>query len=57
VIGIAVFLIGVVFMLSWRLRHAAFWRERTGVAPDAETGDPAPGDPATGGPQSVEVRR
>jgi amino acid transporter len=57
VIGVAVFLVGVVFMVFWRLRHATFWRERAGVAPDAETGDPAPGDPATGGPQSVEVRR
>jgi amino acid transporter len=53
VIGVAIFLIGVAIMLFWRLRHATYWRERTGVAPDPVTGDPAPGDPATGGPQSV----
>jgi hypothetical protein len=57
VIGVAIFLLGVVFMVFWRLRDATYWRERAGVAPDPETGDPAPGDPATGGPQSVGVRR
>ena len=57
VIGIGIFLIGVAFMVFWRLRHVAFWRERAGVAPDPETGDPAPGDPATGGPQSVRTDR
>ncbi len=50
VIGIAIFLIGVVIMIGWRLHDATFWKERTGVAPDPVTGDPAPGDPATGGP-------
>ncbi|HEX5811305.1 MAG TPA: hypothetical protein VFY38_04330, partial [Pseudonocardia sp.] len=50
VIGIAVFLIGVVIMIGWRLHDATFWKERPGVAPDPVTGDPAPGDPATGGP-------
>ena len=50
VIGIAIFLIGVVIMIGWRLHDATFWKERPGVAPDPVTGDPAPGDPATGGP-------
>jgi amino acid transporter len=57
VIGIAIFLVGVLFMLFWRVRHREFWRERPGVAPDPVTGDPAPGDPATGGPQSVRIER
>ena len=50
VIGVGVFLVGVVFMIFWRIHDATFWKERTGVAPDPVTGDPAPGDPATGGP-------
>jgi amino acid transporter len=50
VIGVAIFLIGVVIMIGWRLHDATFWKERPGVAPDPTTGDPAPGDPATGGP-------
>ena len=50
VIGVAIFLIGVVFMIVWRMHDATFWKERPGVAPDPVTGDPAPGDPATGGP-------
>ncbi len=50
VIGVAIFLIGIVIMVGWRLHDATFWKERPGVAPDPLTGDPAPGDPATGGP-------
>jgi amino acid transporter len=50
VIGVVIFLLGVVIMVGWRLRDATFWTERPGVAPDPMTGDPAPGDPATGGP-------
>ena len=57
VIGIAIFVVGVLFMLFWRMRHRGFWRERPGIAPDPVTGDPAPGDPATGGPQSVGADR
>jgi amino acid transporter len=57
VIGVVIFLVGVVFMIFWRLRNPAFWKERPGVAPDPVTGDPAPGDPATGGPASAGVRR
>jgi amino acid transporter len=57
VIGVAIFLVGVAFMLFWRMRHGEFWRERPGVAPDPVTGDPAPGDPATGGPQSVRIKQ
>jgi len=57
VIGLVIFLLGVVIMVFWRLRDATYWRERAGIAPDPVTGDPAPGDPATGGPQSVGVKR
>jgi amino acid transporter len=57
VIGIAIFLLGILIMLFWRWRDATFWRERAGVAPDPVTGDPAPGDPATGGPQSARASR
>ena len=57
VIGLAVFLLGVAFMVFWRFRDATYWRERAGVAPDPVTGDPAPGDPATGGPASARMRR
>jgi amino acid transporter len=55
VIGVGIFLLGVLIMLFWRLRDATYWRERPGVAPDPVTGDPAPGDPATGGPASVRT--
>jgi amino acid transporter len=34
VIGIAIFLIGIVVMIVWRLRDGTFWRERPGVAPE-----------------------
>ena len=57
VIGVAIFLLGVAFMLFWRFHDARYWRERPGVAPDPVTGDPAPGDPATGGPESARTRR
>ena len=57
VIGVVIFLVGVVFMIFWRLQDARYWQERAGIAPDPVTGDPAPGDPATGGPQSVGVKR
>lgn len=32
VIGVAIFLVGVLFMLFWRTRDSAFWQERPGVA-------------------------
>jgi hypothetical protein len=57
VIGLAIFLLGIAFMVFWRFRDATYWRERAGVAPDPVTGDPAPGDPATGGPASARMRR
>jgi len=34
VIGIVIFLIGVLIMLGWRLRDGTYWRERPGVAPE-----------------------
>ena len=34
VIGLAIFLIGIVVMLVWRARDRRFWDERPGVAPD-----------------------
>ncbi|WP_300010841.1 APC family permease [Pseudonocardia sp.] len=36
VIGVGIFLIGIVFMIAWRLRDVRFWRERPGIAPDTE---------------------
>ncbi len=52
-IGIGIFLVGVVFMFVWRVRDARFWDERTTTAErlqaDIEAGrtaaaveDPAP---------------
>lgn len=34
VIGIVIFLIGIVVMVGWRLRDRTFWQERPGVAPE-----------------------
>jgi amino acid transporter len=34
VIGVGIFLVGVVLMLVWRARDKRFWNERAGVAPD-----------------------
>lgn len=34
VIGIAVFLVGILFMIGWRIGHPEYWRERPGLAPD-----------------------
>jgi amino acid transporter len=36
VIGLGVFLLGIVVMLGWRIGHPEFWRERPGVAPEQE---------------------
>jgi amino acid transporter len=36
VIGVGVFLVGVVIMLGWRIGHPEYWRERPGVAPEQE---------------------
>lgn len=38
VIGVGIFLVGIVFMIAWRVHDARFWRERAGVAPDPEKG-------------------
>lgn len=38
VIGVGIFLVGIVFMIGWRLHDARFWQERPGVAPDFEKG-------------------
>ena len=32
VIGVGVFVLGLVLMTIWRLRDTAFWREQAGVA-------------------------
>lgn len=37
VIGVGIFLVGVVFMLFWRWHDGRFWQERTSVAPEQET--------------------
>ncbi|WP_181783849.1 APC family permease [Pseudonocardia pini] len=37
VIGIAIFLIGTVVMIGWRLRDGTFWRERPSTAPEGAT--------------------
>jgi amino acid transporter len=37
VIGVGIFLIGIVLMLVWRTRDARFWAERPGVAADTPT--------------------
>jgi amino acid transporter len=34
VIGIAIFLLGIVIMVVWRLRDGTFWREKPGTAPE-----------------------
>ncbi|GAA3226754.1 APC family permease [Pseudonocardia petroleophila] len=34
VIGVGIFLVGIVFMIGWRVHDARFWQERPGVAPD-----------------------
>lgn len=33
VIGIGIFLLGIVLMVGWRVRDARFWQERPGLAP------------------------
>jgi amino acid transporter len=38
VIGVGIFLVGIVFMIFWRIRDARFWQERPGVAPELEKG-------------------
>ena len=47
VIGVAIFLVGILVMLVWRAKDARFWDERAGVAdPDVVRGVKAPaGDP------------
>jgi amino acid transporter len=36
VIGVAIFLLGVVLMFIWRAGHPEYWRERPGVAPEPQ---------------------
>ena len=36
VIGVGVFLLGILIMLGWRIGHPEYWRERPGVAPEQE---------------------
>ena len=36
VIGVGVFLLGIVIMLAWRIGHPEYWRERPGLAPEQE---------------------
>jgi hypothetical protein len=44
VIGVGIFLAGVVLMFVWRAMDARFWQERAGVAdPDVVRGTKAPG--------------
>ena len=38
VIGVAIFLVGIVFMVAWRWHDARYWRERPGIAPEPERG-------------------
>jgi amino acid transporter len=38
VIGVAIFLVGVVFMVAWRWHDARYWRERPSIAPEPERG-------------------
>ena len=38
VIGVGIFLVGVVFMFFWRIQDARFWQERPSVAPELEKG-------------------
>jgi hypothetical protein len=43
VIGVGIFVVGLVLMVFWRLRGTAFWNERPGVA-DPDLVDPPPRD-------------
>jgi amino acid transporter len=36
VIGLGVFVLGIVIMLGWRIGHPEYWRERPGHAPEQE---------------------
>jgi amino acid transporter len=36
VIGVAIFLLGVLIMIGWRIGHPEYWRERPGVAPEPQ---------------------
>lgn len=36
VIGVGIFLLGIVIMIGWRLGHPQYWRERPGVAPEPQ---------------------
>jgi amino acid transporter len=36
VIGVAIFLLGVLIMIGWRTGHPEFWRERPGLAPEPQ---------------------
>jgi amino acid transporter len=38
VIGVGIFLVGVIFMIFWRLHDARFWQERPSVAPEPKEG-------------------
>jgi len=38
VIGVAIFLVGIVFMVAWRWHDARYWRERPSIAPEPERG-------------------
>ncbi len=38
VIGIGIFLLGIVLMIGWRVHDARFWQERPGLAPDPGKG-------------------
>ncbi len=38
VIGVGIFLVGIVFMLVWRWHDARYWRERPSVAPEPVKG-------------------
>jgi hypothetical protein len=38
VIGVGIFVLGLVIMVGWRLHDARYWQERPGIAPDHERG-------------------
>jgi amino acid transporter len=38
VIGVGIFLFGIVFMIFWRFHDARFWQERPSIAPDYRKG-------------------
>ncbi|HWM58484.1 MAG TPA: APC family permease [Pseudonocardia sp.] len=38
VIGVTIFVVGIVFMFVWRWRDARYWEERPSVAPELEKG-------------------